>query len=68
MAYRASLLLDDNKIVSVHWGSRVLPTALVLNSLSHNCNLAEGGKDFDNFKLLSWISVLPAELRVYDGG
>ena len=68
MAYRAPLLLDHNKIVSLHRGLRVLPIALVLNGPSHNCNLAEGGKDFDNFKLLSWISVLPVELRVYDGG
>ena len=68
MAYRAPLVQDDNKIVSLHRGLRVLPIARVLNGLSHNCNLAEGGKDFDNFKLLSWISVLPAELRVYDGG
>ena len=68
MAYRAPWLLDDNKIVSLHRGLRVLPIARVLNGLSHNCNLAEGGKDFDNFKLLSYISLLPAELRVYDGG
>ena len=67
MAYRTLLLLDDNKIVSLHRGLRVLSIALVLNGMSHNCNLAEGGKDFDNFKLLSWISVLPVELRVYDG-
>ena len=67
MAYRAPLLRDDNKIVSRYRGLRVLSIALVLNGMSHNCNLAEGGKDFDNFKLLSWISVLPVELRVYDG-
>ena len=53
MAYKAPLLLDDNMIVSRHRGLRVLPTSFVLNGLSHNCNLAEGGKDFDNFKLLS---------------
>ena len=68
MAYRTPLLLDDNKIVSLHRGVRVLPIARVLNGLSHNCNLAEGSKDFDNFKLLGWINVLPEELRVYDGG
>ena len=68
MAYRAPLLLDDNKIVSLHRGLRVLPIALVLNDMSHNCNLAEGGKYFDNHKLRVWISVLPGELRVYDGG
>ena len=68
MVYRALLLLDDNKIVSLHRVLRVLPIALVLNGLSHNCNLVEGGKDFDNFKLLGWLSVLPAELRVYDRG
>ena len=68
MAYRTPLLLDDNKIVSLHRGLRVLPIARVLNGLSHNCNLVEGGKDFDNFKLLGWISVLLAELRVYHGG
>ena len=53
MAYRAPLVQDDNKIGSLHRGLRVLPIALVLNGLSQNCNLAEGGKDFDNFKLLS---------------
>ena len=53
MVCRAPLLLDDNKIVSLHRGLRVLPIARVLNGLSHNCNLVEGGKDFDNFKLLS---------------
>ena len=53
MAHRTLLLLDDNKIVSLHRGLRVLPIVRVLNGLSHNCNLAEGGKDFDNFKLLS---------------
>ena len=68
MAYRAPLLQDDNKIVSLHRGLRVLSIALVLNGMSHNCNLAEGGKDFDNFKLPGWIRVLPKELRVYDGG
>ena len=52
MAYSASLLLDDNMIVSRRV-VRVLPTIFVLDGLSHNCNLAEGGKDFDNFKLLS---------------
>ena len=68
MGYRAPLLLDDNMIVSRHRGLRVLPTFFVPNGLSHNGNLAKGGKDFDNFKLLSWISVLPAELRIYEGG
>ena len=68
MAYRTLLLLDDNKIVSLHRGLRVLPIACVLNGLSHNCNLAEGGKDFDKFKLLRWISVLQVELRVFNGG
>ena len=68
MAYRAPLLLDHNKIFSLHRGLGVLPTALVLNGPRHNCNLAEGGKDFDNFKLPGWIRVLPKELRVYDGG
>ena len=53
MAYRAPLLLDHNKIFSLHRGLRVLPIARILNGLSHNCNLAESGKDFDNFKLLS---------------
>ena len=46
MAYKAPLLLDDNMIVSRHRGLRVLPTSFVLNGLSHNCNLVEGGKDF----------------------
>ena len=68
MGYRAPLLLDDNRIVSLHRWLRVLPIALVLNGLSQNCNLAEGGKDFDKLKLPGWISVSPAELRVYDGG
>ena len=68
MAHRTLLLLDDNKIVSLHRGLRVLPIARVLNGLSHNCNLAEGGKDFDNFKLLSWISMPQAELRAYERG
>ena len=68
MAYRAPLLRDDNKIVSRHQGLCVPLISFVLNGLSHNYNLAEGGKDFENFKLLGWISVLLAELRGYDSG
>jgi len=69
MAYGAPLLLDNNKRLSrFHPALRVLPIALVLNGLCHNCNLAESGKDFDNFELLGWINVLPPKPRVYDGG
>ena len=51
MAYRAPLLLDDNMIVSPR-GVRVLPTTFVLDGLSCNCNLVEGGKDFGDLKIL----------------
>ena len=68
MVYRAPLLLDDNMIVSRHWGVRVLPTTFVLDGLSHNCNLVEGGKDFGDLKILGRIRVLTAELGVYGGG
>ena len=67
MAYRAPLLLDDNMIVSRR-GVRVLPTTFVLDGLSHNCNLAEGGKDFDDLKILGRIRTLTADLGVYGGG
>ena len=67
MAYRALLLLDDNLIVSRR-GVRVLPTTFVLDGLSHNCNLVEGGKDFGDLKILGRIRVLTAELGVYGGG
>ena len=67
MAYRAPLLLDDNMIVSRR-GVCVLPTTFVLDGLSHNCNLVEGGKDFGDLKILGRIRVLTAELEVYGGG
>jgi hypothetical protein len=67
MVYRAPLLLDDNMIVS-RWGVCVLPTTFVLDGLSHNCNLVEGGKDFGDLKILGRIRVLTAELGVYGGG
>jgi hypothetical protein len=67
MAYRAPLLLDDNMIVSRRGGC-VLPTTFVLDGLSHNCNLVEGGKDFGDLKILGRIRVLTAELGVYGGG
>ena len=67
MVYRAPLLLDDNMIVSRR-GVCVLPTTFVLDGLSHNCNLVEGGKDFGDFKILGRIRVLTAELGVYGGG
>ena len=68
MAYSAPLLLDDDMIVLRHWGVRVLPTTFVLDGLSHNCNLVEGGKDFGDLKILGRIRVLTAELGVYGGG
>ena len=68
MAYRAPLLRDDNMIVSRHQGLRVLPTSFVLNSLSHNRNLVEGGKDFGDLKMLGRIRTRTAELEVYVGG
>ena len=49
MAYRAPLLLDDNMIVSRR-GVRVLPPTFVLDGLSHNCNLGEGGRDSGEFQ------------------
>ena len=67
MAYRALLLLDDNMIVSRR-GVRVLPITFLLDGLSHNCSLVEGGKDFGDLKILSWIRTLTAELGVYGGG
>ena len=67
MVYRAPLLLDDNMIVSRR-GVWVLPTTFVLDGLSHNCNLVEGGKDFGDLKILGRIRVLTAELGVYGGG
>jgi hypothetical protein len=67
MVYRAPLLLDDNMIVSRR-GVCVLPTTFVLDGLSHNCNLVEGGKDFGDLKILGRIRVLTAELGVYGGG
>ena len=67
MAYRALLLLDDNMIVSRR-GVRVLPTTFVLDSLSHNCNLVEGSKDFGDLKILGRIRTLTAELGVYGHG
>ena len=67
MVYRAPLLLDDNMIVSRR-GVRVLLTTFVLDGLSHNCNLVEGGKDFGDLKILGRIRVLTAELGVYGGG
>ena len=67
MAYRAPLLLDDNMIV-LPWGVRVLPTTFVLDGLSYNCNLVEGGKDFGDLKILGRIRTLTAELGVYGGG
>ena len=68
MVYRAPLLLDDNMIVSRRRGLRVLPTSFVLSSLSHKCNLVEGGKDFGELKILGRIKPLTAELGVYGGG
>ncbi len=68
MAYKAPLLLDNNIIVSRRRGLRVFPTSFVLNGLSHNCNLVEGGEDFADLKLLGWIRALMAELGVYVGG
>ena len=68
MVYRTPLLLDDNKIVSLHQGLRVLPIARVLNGLSHNCNLVAGGKDFSDLKILGRIRTLTAELGVYGRG
>ena len=68
MAYRAPLLLDDNMIVLRHWGVRVLPTTFVLDGLSHNRNLVEGGKDFGDLKILGRIRTLTAELGVCGGG
>ena len=67
MVYRAPLLLDDNMIVSRR-GVCVLPTTFVLDGLSHNCKLVEGGKDFGDLKILGRIRVLTAELGVYGGG
>ena len=67
MVYRAPLLLDDNMIVSRR-GVCVLPPTFVLDGLSHNCNLVEGGKDFGDLKILGRIRVLTAELGVYGGG
>ena len=49
-------------------GVCVLPTTIVLDGLSHNCNLVEGGKDFGDLKILGRIRVLTAELGVYGGG
>jgi len=40
----------------------------VLDGLSHNCNLVEGGKDFGDLKILGRIRTLTAELGVYGGG
>ena len=68
MAYRALLLLDNNMIVSRHWGVRVLPTTFVLDGLSHSCNLVEGGKDFGDLKILGRIRTLTAELGVCGSG
>jgi hypothetical protein len=68
MAYRVLLLLDDNMIVSRHWGVRVLPTTFVLDGLSHSCNSVESGKDFGDLKILGRIRTLTAELGVYGGG
>ena len=67
MAYRALLPLDDNMIVSRR-GVRVLPTTFVLDGLSCNCNLVEGGKDFGDLKILGRIRTRAAELEVYVGG
>jgi hypothetical protein len=67
MAYRAPLLLDDNMIVLPR-GVRVLPTTFVLDGLSYNCNLVEGGKDFGDLKILGRIRTLTAELGVCGGG
>ena len=67
MAYRAPLLLDDNMIVSRR-GVRVLLTTFVRDSLSHNCNLVAGGKDFGDLKILGRIRTLTAELGVCGGG
>ena len=67
MAYRALLLLDDNMIVS-RWGVRVLPTTFVLDGLSHIYNLAEGGTDFGDLKILGGIRAPTTELGVYGGG
>ncbi len=67
MAYRAPLLLDDNMIVSRR-GVRVLPTTFVLDGLSYNCYLVEGGKDFGDLKILGRIRTLTAELGVCGGG
>ena len=67
MAYRALLLLDDKMIVSRR-GVRVLPTTFVLDGLSCNFNLVEGGKDFVDLKLLGRIRALTVELGVCGGG
>ena len=67
MVYRAPLLLNDNMIVSRR-GVCVLPTTFVLDGLSHNCNLVEGGKDFGDLKILGRIRVLTAKLGIYGGG
>ena len=67
MAYRALLLLDDNMVVS-RWGVRVLSTTFVLDGLSHNCSLVEGGKEFGDLKILGRIRPLTAELGVFGGG
>ena len=66
MAYRAPLLLDENMIVSPR-GVRVLPTTLVLDGLSCNCNLVEDGRDFVDLKLLGRIRALTMELGVCGG-
>ena len=62
------VLLDDNMIVSRHWGVRVLPTTFVLDGLSHIRYSAEGGRDFGHPKILDRIRVLTAELGTYQGG
>ena len=62
------VLLDDNMIVSRHWGVRVLPTTFVLDGLSHIRYSAEGGRDLGNLKILDRIRVLTAELGTYQGG
>ena len=67
MAYRAPLLLDDNMIVLPR-GVRVLPTTFVLDGLSYNCYLVEGGKDFGELKILARIRTLTGELGVCGGG
>jgi hypothetical protein len=47
---------------------RVLPTTFVLDGLSYNCYLVEGGKDFGDLKILGRIRTLTAELGVCGGG